>query len=56
MVIGLERNGQAVDPIERYTPDGSVLKNPFCGTSGAAGGLLFDQKTGRMVEVKEEGL
>ena len=56
MVIGLERNGQAEDPIERNTTSVRVLKNRFCGTTGPAGGLLFDQKTGRMVEVKEEGL
>jgi twinkle protein len=56
MVIGLERNGQAEDPIERNTTNVRVLKNRFCGTTGPAGGLLFDQKTGRMVEVKEEGL
>jgi twinkle protein len=56
MVIGLERNGQAEDPIERNTTNVRVLKNRFCGTTGPAGGLLFDQKTGRMHEVKEEGL
>jgi twinkle protein len=56
MVIGLERNGQAEDLIERNTTNVRVLKNRFCGTTGPAGGLLFDQKTGRMVEVKEEGL
>lgn len=56
MVIGLERNGQADDPIERNTTHVRVLKNRFCGTTGRAGGLLFDQKTGRMNEIREEAL
>jgi len=56
MVIGLERNGQAADPIERNTTNVRVLKNRFCGTTGPAGGLLFNAKTGRMVEIKEEAL
>jgi twinkle protein len=56
MVIGLERNGQAADPVERNTTNVRVLKNRFCGTTGPAGGLLFDAKTGRMLEIKEEAL
>jgi twinkle protein len=56
MVIGLERNGQADDPTERNTTHVRVLKNRFCGTTGKAGGLLFDQTTGRMTEIREEGL
>jgi twinkle protein len=56
MVIGLERNGQADDPVERNTTYVRVLKNRFCGTTGKAGGLLFDQTTGRMTEIREEGL
>lgn len=56
MVIGLERNGQADDPTERNTTHVRVLKNRFCGTTGRAGGLLFDQTTGRMTEIREEGL
>jgi len=56
MVIGLERNGQADDPTERNTTYVRVLKNRFCGTTGKAGGLLFDQTTGRMTEIREEGL
>jgi twinkle protein len=56
MVIGLERNGQADDPVERNTTHVRVLKNRFCGTTGKAGGLLFDQTTGRMTEIREEGL
>ena len=56
MVIGLERNGQAADPVERNTTSVRVLKNRFCGTTGPAGGLLFDAKTGRMLEIKEEAL
>lgn len=56
MVIGLERNGQADDPVERNTTHVRVLKNRFCGTTGKAGGLLFDQTTGRMTEIREEAL
>ena len=56
MVRGLERNGQAADPTERNTTNVRVLKNRFCGTTGSAGGLLFDAKTGRMLEIKEEAL
>ena len=56
MVIGLERNGQADDPIERNTTNVRVLKNRFCGTTGKAGGLLFDANTGRMNEIREEAL
>ena len=56
MVIGLERNGQAADPTERNTTNVRVLKNRFCGTTGPAGGLLFNGDTGRMLEIREEAL
>lgn len=56
MVIGLERNGQADDPIERNTTRVRVLKNRFSGTTGPACNLLYNRDTGRMTEVNEEEL
>ena len=49
-VIGLERNGQADDPIERNTTHVRVLKNRFSGITGPAGHLLYDTTTGRLNE------
>lgn len=54
LVIGLERNGQAEDPIERNTTRVRVLKNRFSGETGFCGALLFDKTTGRMVETDME--
>jgi twinkle protein len=56
MVIGLERNGQADDPIERNTTHVRVLKNRFAGITGRSGGLLYNSVSGRMTEIKEEVL
>jgi len=56
MVLGLERNGQADDPIERNTTHVRVLKNRFCGTTGKACALLYDAKTGRMEETIPENV
>jgi twinkle protein len=53
-VIGLERNGQAEDPIEANTTRIRVLKNRFSGETGRCGALLFDKATGRMNEVADE--
>jgi twinkle protein len=50
MVIGLERNGQAEDPIERNTTRVRVLKNRFSGMTGPGCSLLYDKITGRMNE------
>jgi twinkle protein len=49
-VIGLERNAQADDPIERNTTHLRVLKNRFSGQTGPAGHLLYDTNTGRLTE------
>ena len=49
-VIGLERNGQADDPVERNTTHIRVLKNRFSGITGPAGHLLYDGHTGRLSE------
>jgi twinkle protein len=54
MVISLERNGQHDDAIKRNTTKTRVLKNRFCGTTGAAGSLLYSLDTGRMMEYIEE--
>lgn len=53
IVIGLERNGQALDPIERNTTHVRVLKNRFSGYTGGASDLLYNPNTGRMMEIKD---
>ena len=50
MVIGLERNGQADDPVERNMTTIRVLKNRFSGETGPAGAALYNKDTGRMIE------
>ena len=55
IVIGLVRNAQADDAIERNTTRVSILKNRFSGlTSPHCASLLYNKDTGRMNEVKEE--
>jgi twinkle protein len=54
IVIGLERNGQAQDVIERNTTHVRVLKNRFSGYTGGAGHLLYNSGTGRMLETTDE--
>jgi twinkle protein len=54
IVIGLERNGQAEDMIERNTTHARVLKNRFSGFTGNAGHLLYSSNTGRMLEIVNE--
>jgi twinkle protein len=58
MVVSLERNGQADDPIERNTTKVRVLKNRFAGSTGPACSLLYNKETGRMFEIDDptEGL
>ena len=56
MVLGLERNGQADDPVERNTTNVRVLKNRFSGITGPACDLLYSIETGRMKEQKQEDL
>lgn len=53
IVIGLERNGQAEDQMERNTTHVRVLKNRFSGFTGGAGHLLYNSATGRMLEIKD---
>lgn len=54
IVLGLERNGQHEDPIERHTTHVRVLKNRFSGITGKACRLLYSKQTGRMVERQDE--
>lgn len=54
MVLGLERNAQADDPIVRNTTHVRVLKNRFAGITGKACALLYSITTGRMTEYEEE--
>jgi twinkle protein len=55
MVIGLERNQQADDPIVRNTTTLRVLKNRFSGLTGPACALHYDKETGRMKETDSVG-
>jgi len=50
--IGLERNGQADDPIERNTTHIRVLKNRFSGLTGKCGSIHYDQITGRLTQLE----
>lgn len=56
MVIGLERNGQHDDEVERNTTKVRVLKNRFAGITGPACSLLYNHETGRINEIDEETL
>lgn len=50
IVIGLERNGQAEDEIERNTTTIRVLKNRFSGFCSVATKLYYDHASGRLIE------
>ena len=50
IVIGLERNGQADDIIERHTTYVRVIKNRFSGLTGLCAKLYYDFDDGRMRE------
>ena len=54
IVIGLERDSQAEDPIARNTTQLRVLKNRFSGESGPGSKLLWCKETGRMSEVFDD--
>jgi twinkle protein len=56
IVLGLERNGQAEDPMERHTTRVRVLKNRFSGLTGPACSLYYSKDTGRMTERFDEPL
>jgi len=54
IVIGLVRNAQAEDPIERNTTRVSILKNRFSGlTSPHCASLLYNKDSGRMLEMED---
>ena len=50
IVIGLERNGQAEDPIEANTTKMRVLKDRDFGSKGLAAAVVYDKETTRLVE------
>ena len=54
IVLGLERNGQDDNLVERNTTRVRVLKNRFTGETGRAAALLYDGDTGRMNEVRDD--
>ena len=51
IVIGLERDGQNDDPVERNTTHMRVLKNRFSGITGPAGSAVYSTITGRMGDI-----
>jgi twinkle protein len=54
IVLGLERNGQDDDVIERNTTKVRVLKNRFSGETGLCSRLFYNNVTGRMNETGAE--
>ena len=54
IVLGLERNQQADDPIIRNQTTVRVIKNRFSGLTGKACRLQYDSETGRLTEVMED--
>jgi len=52
-VITLERNSMSEDPIVRNTTKVAVAKNRYTGATGPACSLMYDNKTGRMIEMDE---
>jgi twinkle protein len=54
IVLGLERNQQAEDPVIRNQTTVRVLKNRFSGLTGKACKLQYDGDTGRLTEVLED--
>ena len=54
IVLGLERNQQAEDPIIRNQTTVRVLKNRFSGLTGKACRLQYSGETGRLTEVFED--
>jgi len=57
IVIGLVRNGQHEEAIERNTTRVSILKNRFSGlTSPNCSALLYNKDTGRMNEITDSSL
>ena len=55
-VIALERNQQSHDSLVANTTNLRILKNRYTGDTGPAGSLLYDKKTGRLKELKDNSL
>ena len=55
-VIALARNQQHTDPTLRNTTSVHILKCRFSGKTGAAGHVLYDEHTGRMVYANDPDL
>lgn len=53
LVLMLNRNLVAVDPVERNTTYLTVEKNRFAGRTGPAGKLIFDPSTYKLAEEEE---
>ena len=53
IVLGLERNGQHDDEVERHTTSIRVIKNRFSGLTGPACRLYYSRQSGRLTEVEE---
>jgi twinkle protein len=53
IVLALERNSQSDDPIEARTVNIRVLKNRFCGRTGIATSLVFNDETYKYDELVE---
>lgn len=54
IAIGLERNQQSDDNVERHTTTVRILKNRFSGDTGKACQIMYNKQTGRMVETFED--
>lgn len=54
IVIKLERDRTAVNPWRRNTTKMTVEKNRFCGRSGPASYVFYQEKTGRLEELDDE--
>jgi twinkle protein len=52
IVVGLERNGQADNTIERNLTTLRILKNRYTGETGPACYLLWEKERGRLKEIK----
>jgi len=51
IVLGLERDGQAIDMRERHMTTVRVIKNRFSGLTGPSNKLFYDLNTGRLSEI-----
>lgn len=51
-VIGLERNGQADNLVERNITTLRILKNRFTGETGPSCYIIWDRQTGRLKEIE----